>query len=249
MNVREIAASREHRPIPYPEGCWIARQAWENVLFLHWPVREADIAPFVPAPLQLDRLGGRPWLSVLPFRVTGMGLRGLPPIPYAGRFLELNVRTYVTYKGVPGVCFLSLDATNRLAVEVARRLHLPYLKARMSISEAHGRIRYRCERTDRRQPSAEFAGTCSIGEDAAFVAEPGTDLHWLTERYRMYTVSRKGKPLAADIHHGPWALRRPEAEIERNTMAACGGIRLPGAPSWMTYTERMEVLIWPIRPV
>jgi uncharacterized protein YqjF (DUF2071 family) len=227
----------------------VARQTWENLLFVHWPVRESELAPLVPAPLQLERWEGRPWISVSPFRMTGMRLRGLPPVPYVGRFLELNVRTYVTYGGVPGIIFISLDASNRLAVEVARLLRLPYVKARMSLEREKNGVRYRSVRTDRRQGPAEFAGTCRVASDDGFEAQPGTDLHWLTERYRMYTVSPGGKPLAVDIHHGPWQLRRAEVLIERNTMAESRGIRLEDTPPLATFTERMDVLVWPMRPV
>ena len=45
---------------------------------------------------------------------------------------ELNVRTYVTAKGIPGVYLLSLDAANPLVVGAARAMfHLPYRTADM----------------------------------------------------------------------------------------------------------------------
>lgn len=54
----------------------------------------------------------------------------LPPLPWVSYFSELNVRTYVKTQGKPGVYFFSLDAGNRIIVEVARKyFHLPYLNA------------------------------------------------------------------------------------------------------------------------
>ncbi len=53
--------------------------------------------------------------------MSGTAPRGFPAIPYVHRFLELNVRTYVTCEGKPGVWFFSLDAESRLAVRARTR--------------------------------------------------------------------------------------------------------------------------------
>ena len=72
------------------------------------------------------------WVGVVPFHMTNIRLRGLPPVPGTDKFPELNVRTYVTIDGKPGVYFFSLDATNLLAIMVAKTFyHLPYVHADM----------------------------------------------------------------------------------------------------------------------
>lgn len=141
---------RNHRPIPFPAGNWVMKQIWQDLLFAHWTVREEEIAPHIPDKLQLEYWEGTPWITLSPFWVRGLRLRGLPPIPFTSRFLELNVRTYVTYKGVPGIYFLSLDASNRIAVETARLFHLPYLNAKMKVIKDGLSIRYSSGRIDRR---------------------------------------------------------------------------------------------------
>ena len=73
--------------------------------------------------------------------------RYLPDLPWISAFPELNVRTYVERNGRPGVWFLSLDATNALAVWAARRFfHLPYHRADMTIEYQGDRIDYRSHR-------------------------------------------------------------------------------------------------------
>ena len=70
------------------------------------------------------------WVGVVPFHMSGIRRARLPPLPGFSRFPELNVRTYVTYGGKPGVYFFSLDAANLPAVWAARRFyHLPYFHA------------------------------------------------------------------------------------------------------------------------
>jgi uncharacterized protein YqjF (DUF2071 family) len=88
------------------------------------------LRPLVPAPLQVQQYDGSAWLGVVPFRMEGVMRRPLPDLPGLSAFPELNVRTYVEYDGRPGVWFLSLDATNSLAVFAARRwFDLPYHRA------------------------------------------------------------------------------------------------------------------------
>src|SRR5690606_3907172 len=74
-------------------------------------------------------------LGVVPFRMEGVMRRFLPDLPGVSAFPELNVRIYVEAEGKPGVWFLSLDASNSLAVWAARRFfHLPYHRADMALA-------------------------------------------------------------------------------------------------------------------
>jgi uncharacterized protein len=144
-----------HRPWPIPGGRWLQGQTWRALLFAHWPVPVEELRRVVPRELAIDTFDGTAWLAVTPFRVTGLRLRGTPPAPVVSSFLETNVRTYVTLGGRPGIWFLSLDASSRVAVVGARiGYRLPYFHARMSASEEAGAIRYR---TVRGPPRASLA--------------------------------------------------------------------------------------------
>jgi len=83
------------------------KQTWHDLLFAHWPVPFQQLRPLVPAQLSLDTCDGQCWVGVIPFWMSGVRSRGLPPLPGLSRFPELNVRTYVTYKGKGGVYFFS----------------------------------------------------------------------------------------------------------------------------------------------
>src|SRR2546426_5014307 len=68
--------------------------------------------------------------------MTGVRFVALPPVPGLESFLELNVRTYVHFKGMPGIWFFSLDASKLIPVLAARLLFtLPYLRAEMGFAE------------------------------------------------------------------------------------------------------------------
>jgi uncharacterized protein YqjF (DUF2071 family) len=139
-NLEQVA----HRPWPLPPGGWVMAQIWHDLLFAHWPVPQAVLRPRIPAQLAVDTFDGQGWLGVVPFRMSGVRLRGTPRVPWLSAFPELNVRTYVVADGKPGVWFFSLDAGNAIAVAIARAwFHLPYFRARMSMSRIVGRDRVR----------------------------------------------------------------------------------------------------------
>lgn len=233
----------DHRPWPLPSTPWVLSQSWRRLLFAHWPVPVDRVRPLVPSPLTVEEFDGRAWLGLTPFRVVGLRLHGLPPIPGTADFLEMNLRTYVRFRGRPGVFFFSLDAASRAAVLGARLLYrLPYRLARMSAAGGGtGWIRYRSRRTD--DPPAEFRARYRP-TGASFRAEPGTLEHFLIERYALYSVLGSGAVLRADIHHRPWDLRPAAAEVERNTVPEAHGLPVSGPPPLLHYAERQDTLVW-----
>ena len=238
-----VVEQTAHRPWPLPAEPWVMAQTWERLLFAHWPVSEAQLP--VPPGLRLDTFDGSAWLGVTPFRLTGLRLRGTLPLPGISSFLELNVRTYVTAGGKPGIWFFSLDASSRLAVEAARRAYrLPYHEARISAEERGELVDYRCARSESERPYV-FEGRYRPVE-APDPAKAGTLEHFLTERYCLY-AEYEGELYRAEIHHPPWPLRPAEAEIELNTMPP-DGIDLDGEPL-LHLSERQDVVLWPLRGI
>jgi uncharacterized protein YqjF (DUF2071 family) len=219
------------------------KQTWHDLLFAHWPLPPTVLRPLVPSQLELDIFDGECWVGIVPFRMSGIRARALPPLPGLSRFPELNVRAYVTYGGKPGVYFFSLDAASRAAVWVARAFyHLPYFHAAMTSREHDGSIHYT---SYRHQGSAQFRGSFRpIGE--VRLREKKSIEHWLAERYCLYTTHR-GRVYRGEIHHPPWPLQDAEAEFERNTMAQAAGINLPASMPLLHFARRQEVLIWPLQ--
>ena len=72
----------------------------------------------------------------------------------------------------------------------------------------------------------------------------GTLEYFLTERYCLYHVSRRGRPYRLDIHHPPWPLQRAAAEIARNTMAVAAGLVLASQPPLLHVSARQDVVAW-----
>lgn len=223
-------------------------QVWRKLLFAHWPVPTAMVRPLLPVGLALDTWDGQAWLGIVPFQMERVHFRGLPGIPTATRFGELNVRTYVTVDDKPGVFFFSLDAGSLLAVLGARTLFaLPYYHARFAIAKEGGAIHYRCERRGSGKPRAVFEARYQSTGPVQF-AQPGSLEDWLTARYCLYTT-RGARLMRGEIHHALWPLQPATADIVRNTIAEPAGIRLPATPPLLYYSEQLEVVVWPLRQI
>jgi len=176
--------------------------------------------------------------------MSAVAPRGIPALPGVSAFPELNVRTYVTHAGKPGVLFFSLDAGSRLAVEAARLLyHLPYYHAALSVTPDGEGVRYASRRRDRRGTEAEFRIRYAP-EGPVFQPGPRSLEHFLVERYCLYAPAPGGRLYRAEIHHAPWPLQPASATIEVNSMAAAAGVRLPAAPALLHFARRLDVVAW-----
>jgi uncharacterized protein YqjF (DUF2071 family) len=218
------------------------QQTWRNLLFAHWPLEPALLRPLVPDVLALDLREGQGWVAVTPFVITGLRVRGLPPIPGSSNFAELNVRTYVRYKERPGVFFFSLDAASLMAVTGARiSYHLPYIYARMKQQPVATGFDYFSRRHGAGK-QAELVGHYVPISDVQ-QPQPGSLEQWLVERYCLY-APHKGRVYRADIHHVPWPLQEAKADFEVNTMAEAAGIKLPEMAPLCHFAGELDVLVW-----
>ena len=94
------------------------RQTWADLAYVHWAVDPERVAPLLPRGTRPDGLDGATYVGLIPFVMRGAGFGRGPAIPWAGDFLETNVRLYsVDDQGRHGVVFRSLEA-NRLLVSL-----------------------------------------------------------------------------------------------------------------------------------
>jgi uncharacterized protein len=229
---------QDQRPLPLPARPWTMGQSWLDLLFAHWPVEYTALRPHVPDRLEIETFADQAWLGITPFRLVGLRLRGLPPLPVLSSFLELNVRTYVSADGKPGIWFFSLNASSRLAVGAARRSYaLPYFQAQMAM-EANGDVAVDMRRD---LDGARFSGRYrAVGPVEP--PQPGTLEHFLTERYCLYST-RGAELLRAEIHHRPWPLQAAEAELEHELLVP-EGVELPAESPLLHFSRRQDVVVW-----
>jgi uncharacterized protein YqjF (DUF2071 family) len=221
------------------------RMTWANLAFLHWRLPIDEVRARVPAELTLDLHEGDAWLGITPFEMRNVHLVGLPAVPTARDFPELNVRTYVRLGDRAGVYFFSLDAASLLAAIGARvATGLPYFHAGMSAREVKDDVVYSSDRVEEHATPARFRARYRPAGDV-FRSQPGSLEYFLTERYSLF-VKAAGVLRRLDIEHVPWPLQPGSADIEVNTMAQAAGFKLPADAPHVLFSRQLSVVAhWP----
>lgn len=248
--MQEFLVRTSHRPRPLPSGRWALTQRWNDLLFAHWPVPAAAISALLPEWLEVDTFQGSAWLGVVPFWLDRIKIRGVPQVPGVRSFPDLNLRTYVRdrYTGTPGIYCFSLDASNLVAIAVARLFyHLPYYWAEMRLEQQSDREFgfYSRRLLAGRQIvfKARYRGLGPTRKTAE--CRSGTFEYFMTERNCLFSSNRAGQPVRANLHYVPWPLEEAEADIEHNDLPSTIGIKLPDIEPILHYSRRLAVYIWP----
>jgi len=211
------------------------RQTWRLLTFLHWPYDPDLIRAFIPPGLELDTFDNAAWIGLVPFEIHD--IRGIPHFP------ETNLRTYVIGSdGTPAVWFFSLEAARLVAVLGARAwYHLPYFWSNMSVLEENGAIHYRSRRLWPHRPGAMTDIVVQPGE-AYKPEELSKHDHFLTARYRLYSLAR-GKLRHAQIEHSPWPLARATLLSLQETLFEASALPPPRSAPIAHFSRELTVRI------
>ena len=223
-----------------PPGTPVMHQNWDNLLFMHWPISADLLRPLVPPPLELDTFEGQAWVGITPFNLNDLRLTGLPAVPGLSAFEELNVRTYVTYNGMPGIWFFSLDASKIVAAIAARLFFmLPYYNASIDFVTEGDLFNFRLQRA---APAAEFEARWQVG-----VRMRAPDLEslgfFLVERYCYFAINQ-GQVYQTRVYHAPWILDEAVLASHRSTMIRALGIPEPASAPLVHFSRHQSVEIW-----
>ncbi|MCU0705487.1 MAG: DUF2071 domain-containing protein [Fimbriiglobus sp.] len=106
---------------------------WRNLILANYPLPDDLAATHLPPGVELDRFEGQAFGSLVGFqflntKVLGVGWPGFRNFP------EWNLRIYVRYQGLRGVCFVREYVPQRFVSWVARAVYNePYHAARMAM--------------------------------------------------------------------------------------------------------------------
>jgi uncharacterized protein YqjF (DUF2071 family) len=209
---------------------------WDTLTFLHWSYDPEVVQRLLPPGLRVETYDGRAWVGLVPFFMQ-VRATGTTWIPWAGKFCETNVRTYVHGPdGSTGVWFLSLEAARLTVVGFGRGGYgVPYFWARMRRErgeDASRGVEWRYT-SRRRWPSPKGASSdirVRVGDPRATNELAEFD-HWLTARFRLYGARRSGALVTAEADHEVWPLFRCEVLRCEQTLIEAAGLPTPiGAP-------------------
>jgi len=192
----KILSQTYNRQYPLPKGEWKAYQEWHNVLMLHWKIPVEYIADLLPEGLEPDIIDGHAWISWLSFNVENLRGRHLPSLPYVSNFEEVNLRTYVTQDGRPGIYMLSVEANKLIPIILSRLVTgIPYVKS--AIERNYGCLKV-FNYNNYNAAILIYYSTESLNSKAYLD-------YWLTERHSLY-ISENKKLYCYNIHHKEWNL-------------------------------------------
>ncbi len=254
--MREIKVRTSQRPRPLPSGRWAMTQRWNDLLLAHWHVPPSEVAPLLPAGLQVDTFNGSAWLGVVPFWVDRLKFSGVPWFLGMRSYPELNLRTYVRDQdtGAPGLYTFSLDAGSLLAVAAMRLVfNVPCNWAEMRLTQRTAReFSFYSRRRLSGHPVLFKARYRGLGPTRKLAEmHSGSLEYFLTEHQCLFIRNGAGQAVRANIHTVSSPLEDAEAEFDRNDLAAAIGIQVPPQEPVLYYSRRLAVYIWPtelVRP-
>jgi uncharacterized protein YqjF (DUF2071 family) len=240
----DLRAGSPTRPTPVPEDPWVMAQEWEHVLFLHWRVDPDRIRVLLPAGLDVQTMDGSAWISLVPLHMADIHLRYLPPVVHFNHFAELNLRTYVTHDGQPGVRFIRILAANRPSSWIGRNLfHTPYQNAAAALHAEGAGFHFTCRR-GRAGLDVSYHGAGDF-----FAPQPGSLELFLTERYAMYVTGRTGRLYCGAIQHSPWEIQPAEVDVITDPVLDVNGFGDLGRPTSAYFSAGTRSVVWALERV
>ena len=222
---------------PY-SGPTMMTQQWRDAAFLHWALDPATVAPMLPAGVHPDVVDGVTYVGLIPFRMVDAGVMRGPAVPWAGTFLETNVRLYtVDDNGKRGIVFRSLDASRAVVVAGARgSFGLPYRWAEMAFARSADEVTYR-------------TATRRGGHRSVVRVRPGAPLdgpdpvaEFLTARWALHEAHLGITWYVPNVHE-PWPLHHAAVtHLDDGLVAAAGFPALRGrAPDQVHFSPGVTV--------
>jgi uncharacterized protein YqjF (DUF2071 family) len=199
------------------------------------------LRPLISDAFEIDTFEGQAWIGITPFRVEEIRVGPLPAIPGLSSFNEVNVRTYVVHKGVPGIWFFSLDAS-MLAATIAARLFfaLPYFLANIEFKQETQRFSFASDRIG--PPRAELRASWKTGNR---LRDPDSEslAFFLVERYCYFAIEN-GSVHQTRIYHHPWILEEAEVIDLSTTLLNASGLPAPASRPLTYFSRALPVDIW-----
>lgn len=212
----EVMAPALHGPV-------MMNQDWCDLTFLHWSVEPDRLQTYMPPGVRPDVHDGLSYVGLVPFRMVDAGFGPSRTVPWAGTFLETNVRLYsVDDTGRRGIVFLSLDCNRSMIVAGARAAFgLPYRWARMQ----HGARTSAAGEEHVYDARLRWPGVQAISHIAVRVGPERTSTpldEFLSARWGLHT-RRLGRTVYIPNAHPVWPLRDVQVlELDDQLVASVG---------------------------
>lgn len=221
---------------------YILLQSWENLSFLHWRVDKEILIQHIPRHLTLDLYRNEAYIGIIPFMMKNVRPRWGVSIPFISNFPEFNIRTYVKFKNIKGVFFLTLDAQSIITrIYASNFFHLPYRYSRGFVKRKSSTFFWK---SDRLLGDYGLEGSCKGIEEDQYAVKGSLD-EFLLERYFLFTYDQK-KIKKGFIHHKKWKFKKAKPKIIKNDFLKSFslGIKNVFSPDCCHISDGVKVKAW-----
>lgn len=172
---------------------WIISQYWSDLVFINYKIAPEQIQKRLPSGYEVDTFNGDAFLSIVPFKMSKVRFPFTPQIPFS-QLWELNIRTYVKVKGIPGIYFFTLDTNHWPAMFVAKNFFaLPYRYTKLKGESKETQFSFSSKNLD-----------IDISLQSTIVKDEYKN--WISERYSLFT-QKNIHTLQGIAMHDPWQLK------------------------------------------
>ena len=231
--INQILEETAHRSWDYPNSNWKYYQEWNRALFFHYPVDAKILREFVPKEIEIDMFDNVAWVSIVAFTMEKIRPRFIPAFAPISDFDEINLRTYVTKNGKPGVYFLSIEAGKLFSAILAKSLSgLPYEKSNINRTENSYQANH---------PKRNFSLLADFHVGMQVKHKTELDL-FLTERYCLY-LEDHNQLFRYEIQHLPWKINQLELDFLKIDYQL-QNLNIDSRPDLVHYSEGVQVVAW-----
>jgi uncharacterized protein len=180
---------------------------WKNLVNVTYRVDPEHLKPYLPKGVVLDLIDGMAHVSLVAFDFMNTKVKGIP-VPFHVNFPEMNLRTYVTWKGRRGVSFLREFVPKHCIAYIARRFYNePYLS-------------YPMESTVDSPEGETFTVAHKIWKDgechslevnaskSASIPSKDSSEYFFKEHSLGVGSDQNGKTLLYDVQHPEWEIHK-----------------------------------------
>jgi hypothetical protein len=178
---------------------------WSDLILLTFAVPDAVVRSLIPPQVEPDRWHGQTHVSLVALRMRELRLLGWR-VPGFTAHPQVNFRTYIRYRGEPGVWFIRELVPSRLVAAVARWVYgepfraIPLAGTAIEVDDAV-RATYRLGERER---GGRLAVT---GSRTARLPSPDSAEHFFTARHFACRARPGGGLVRFRVAHAPWAVR------------------------------------------
>jgi uncharacterized protein YqjF (DUF2071 family) len=227
---------------------WLMIVRESDLLFVSWPVPVSAVRSLVTPALEIDTFDGSAWVTVETLRLDTVKFRNLPlRKPIQG--VEVNVRTYVRWGDVRGVCFLSLDCPGAIGNALNRAVfNLPFHTAEVRLTVAGDNYHVDSIRLERGAQAVAFAASARIKGNPRPVT-PGSIEEFLLTQTTLFGVKGRGGLFRGDVAHRSRVIQPVEGIVESNTLTTAAGIPVLNGAPLIHYSPGDDSLAWPFKRI